>query len=146
MKHLTITFLFLIFLIAPIFGQDIKTDKHPIDIKLELCHDNGANHNNYGMAQCEAIAREEWEKEMEKYYTMLMSILNEEEKEKLKSAQIQWLDFKEKELDFSGTMYYNMQGTMWQIVAAQRSCSLVKERALDLSGYYKMLTFDDEEK
>jgi len=146
MKHLTLIVLFLVFVTVPIFGQEKDTYKHPIDIELEKCHDTGANHTTYGMVQCEVTAREEWEKEMEKYYSMLMNILNKEEKEKLMSAQMQWLEFKEKELDFSGTTYFNMQGTMWQIVAASRSCEVVKQRALDLSGYYKMLTFDDEEK
>ncbi len=141
----SITVLFIIFLTVPIFGQNNQTDKHPIDIKREQCHEIDSNQTTYGMMQCEAIAREEWDKEMNKYYKLLMDTLTIEEKEKLKIAQRQWLNFRDMELDFSGTMYYNMQGTMWRVVAAGRACEIVKERALELKGYYDMLTFDGEE-
>ncbi len=128
------------------FGQNNQTDKHPIDIKREKCLELDSNQTTYGMMQCEAIAREEWDKEMNKYYKLLMETLTMEEKEKLKIAQRQWLSFRDMELDFSGTMYYNMEGTMWRIVAAGRSCDIVKERALELKGYYDMLTFNGEER
>jgi uncharacterized protein YecT (DUF1311 family) len=143
---LTITVLLIILQTAPIFGQNNQTDKHPIDIKREQCHEIDSNQTTYGMMQCETVAREEWDKEMNKYYKLLMDTLTIEEKEKLKIAQRQWLDFRDRELDFSGTMYYNMQGTMWRVVAAGRSCDIVKERALELKGYYDMLTFDGEER
>lgn len=143
---LPITGLFFIFLSVPIFGQNNQTAKHPIDIKREQCHEIDSNQTTYGMMHCEAIAREEWDKEMNKYYKLLMDTLTIEQKEKLKIAQRQWLDFRDRELDFSGTLYYNMQGTMWRVVAAGRSCDIVKERALELKGYYDMLTFDGEEK
>jgi uncharacterized protein YecT (DUF1311 family) len=125
------------------FGQENKSnEKHPIDIRLENCLAIDSNQTTYGMMNCEVTARDEWDKEMNKYYKLLMDTLQKDEKEKLKTAQISWLSYRDKEGDFSGTMYYNMQGTMWRITAAGRSCEIVRQRALELKVYYDMLAFD----
>ena len=94
------------------------------------------------MIQCSSIAENEWDKELNKYYNLLLTKLNVDEKQKLKNTQRYWLIYRDNELSFSGTMYYNMEGTMWRVAAAGRSCDIVKERALELKNYYDVLTFD----
>lgn len=97
------------------------------------------------MMQCESIAREKWNNEMDKYYGLLVGKLSLIEKEKLEYAQKLWGEYKESELDFEGTMYYNMQGTLWRVVAAERSRQIIKTRALELKEYYETITFDNAE-
>jgi uncharacterized protein YecT (DUF1311 family) len=139
----TILLIILFLLTISTFGQDSKTEEiHPIDIRLEKCHSIDSNQTTYGMINCEIIARDEWDLEMNKYYKLLMDSLKTEERVKLKAAQISWLTYRDKEKEFSGTMYYNMQGTMWRIAAAGRSCEIVRQRALELKAYYDVFTFD----
>ncbi len=125
------------------FGQETHTSKkHPIDIRLEKCHLIESNQTTFGMVNCETIAREEWDLEMNRYYKLLMNTLQTDEKVKLKAAQVSWLSYRDKEMEFSAKMYYNQQGTMWRVVAAGRSCDIVRQRALELKSYYEILTFD----
>jgi len=139
---LLLIMLFFIFTSGQTIGQNTQTDKHQIDVRLEQCLALDSNLTTSGMMNCEIIARDEWENEMNKYYKMLMDTLPIEEQTKLKIAQALWLDYKEKEIEFSTTMYYNMTGTLWKIVAASRTCEIVKARALELKSYFDMLTFD----
>lgn len=110
-----------------------------IDRKLEACLDVDSNQTTVGMIQCTNVAEEEWDKELNKNYKLLMRILSEEEKAKLKESQRKWIEFRDKENEFSGTMYYNLQGTMWRVVAAEARYQIVKQRALDLKNYYDVL-------
>jgi uncharacterized protein YecT (DUF1311 family) len=139
------TRLFIIFLslfYVTLHGQTDNTKvEHPIDIRLEQCHAVDSNQTTYGMMNCEAIARDEWDKEMNKYYKLLMDTLPSDEKVKLKAAQIAWVNYRDKEKEFSTTMHYNMLGTMWRVVAAGRSCNIVRQRALELESYYDNFTF-----
>ncbi|MBK9733114.1 MAG: DUF1311 domain-containing protein [Chitinophagaceae bacterium] len=119
--------------------------QNPIDIRLKECLEVDSNYTTYGMMHCEALARDEWDVEMNKYYHLLIDTLNADEKEKFKVAQRQWLKYRDKEFEFSATMHYNMQGTMWRVVAAARSCEIVKARALELKDYFETLTFHGQE-
>lgn len=143
MKRQTIVLLTLLLLTTVTFGQDEKIkEKHPIDIQLEKCHSIDSNQTTYSMIQCEVIARDAWDSEMNKYYQLLMSILQADEKAKLKAAQVSWLTYHNKEKEFSRTVYYNLQGTMWRVIAAGRACEILKQRTLELKAYYDTLTFD----
>lgn len=125
------------------FGQDINfKENHPIDIKLEKCLAIDSNMTTAGMIKCQAVAKDEWDLEMNKYYNLLMDTLASAEKAALKTAQKSWLNYRDNEMKLSGAIYFNMQGTMWHVVAAGRSCDIIRQRALELKAYYDMLTFD----
>lgn len=124
------------------FAEDTTETRHPIDIRLEECLSIDSNYTTYGMMRCEAIARDEWDKEMNKYYNLLITELSEEDVDRLRASQRQWLKFRDKEVDFSSQMYYGMEGTMWRVVAASSHTDIIKTRALELKSYYEMLTFD----
>ncbi|MBL7884247.1 MAG: DUF1311 domain-containing protein [Bacteroidia bacterium] len=142
MKQNITLFIFILFSMC-IFAQDEQLkQKHAIDVRLEACYAIDSNQTTFGMINCEAIARDEWDKELNKYYKLLMATLQPLEKTKLKSAQLAWISYRDKELNFSGAMYYGMQGTMYHVMAAARSCDIVKQRALELKSYYEILTFD----
>ncbi len=136
------TVLFTLFLTITTFGQDTNNEKHPIDIKREQCLYTDSNQTTYGMMECEAIARDEWNDEMNKYYKLLMNTLTTEQQENLVIAQKHWIYYRDKEFDFSNRMYYDKEGTLWKIVATGRQCEIVKQRALDLKVYYETLSFD----
>jgi uncharacterized protein YecT (DUF1311 family) len=115
------------------FGQ--TEAKHPIEIQRENCHEINSNQTTSGMTNCEYVAAELWDKQLNENYNLLMSLLNKEEKEILKESQLNWIEFRDKELKFSGTFYENLGGTMWRIVSASRLCDLNRTRALELKEY-----------
>jgi uncharacterized protein YecT (DUF1311 family) len=116
-------------------GQN-KTDSNIIDKQLDACLDSSQNYTTYGMMQCEVRARDAWDKKLNKYYKLLMQTLSEDEKQKLKASQKNWLAFRDSENIFSSTIYNNMEGTMWGIAKIQSELELIKHRTLELKAYY----------
>jgi len=142
MNKLILTVLILGFSLS-VLGQEKNEEKNPIDVKLDKCLENDSNYTSLGMIRCSEIAREDWDKELNKYYKLLMNVLEEDAKAKLKKSQIKWIEFRDLEYEFSSEMYSDMQGTMWKIVAAGRRCEIVKARALALKDYYETYIFDE---
>ena len=139
MKYLLKIFLSVIFTFLSffIYGQTSNKVESSIDKEYESCQ--GENQTTQGMIECAQNAQKSWDVELNKYYKQLMTLLSPDEKEKLKKAQIGWLAFRDSEFQFSGTTYYNLQGTMWQITAADRAMSIVRTRAQELKTYVDIL-------
>ena len=137
MKYLAALFLTLIIVVNS-HGQ-IGQGEHVIDKHLRACLDSAENQTTIGMINCSSRAGEQWDKELNKNYNLLMSKLSADEKEKLKSAQKNWITYRDREMDFARTMYINMQGTMWRMVIADRQTELTKQRALELKAYHENL-------
>lgn len=137
MKNICITFLFigLIVCSSGVFGQN-DTAINLIDKELNACLDSSQNSSTIGMSECIIRAKDAWDKELNKYYNLLMATLSKDEKDKLKAAQRKWLSFRDSENMFSTTMYRNMQGTMWRIAKVQSDLNIIKQRALELKAYY----------
>jgi uncharacterized protein YecT (DUF1311 family) len=133
----------LLLLTRTLFCQNDSIKKYPIDIKCELCLKTDSNFTTYGMMRCEITAAMEWDAELNKYYKLLMTVLSPEAKEKLKTAQIKWLSYRDNEFKFSETMYTDMKGTMWRVVNVSRETEIIRQRALDLRAYYNTLTFNN---
>jgi len=114
-------------------AQDLD---HPIDVRTRACLDSVENQTTMGMIGCARRAYEAWDKELNKNYKLLMGVLSAEEKEKLKVAQRNWITWRDSETGFSGTVYGNIEGTMWRTVSADRYADITRQRALDLKVYY----------
>jgi len=128
----------LAFRVVYSYGQT-DTKEHPIDRHLRECLDSAENQTTVGMSRCAVEAGKEWDRELNKNYDLLMSQLSVDEKQKLKDAQRNWILYRDKEIEFARTMYFNLQGTMWRIVIAQRQTELTRQRALELKEYYDNL-------
>jgi uncharacterized protein YecT (DUF1311 family) len=126
---------FIFILTCSVLSQEKQTE---IDTLYKICIDN--NPSTQGVIHCAGIAEEAWDKEMNQYYNLLMDVLKEDEKIKLKDSQLKWVAFRDSEFDFSGTMYYNLGGTMWLVANADKRVDIVKARALELKDYYTNLT------
>jgi uncharacterized protein YecT (DUF1311 family) len=120
-------------------GQEKKTEQS-IDQRLKACLDVEKNQTTAGMIECTNRAQEQWDKELNTNYSLLIGKLSADEKEKLKVAQRNWIAYRDKEIEFARTMYINMQGTMWRVVLADRQMELTKQRALDLKAYVDNMT------
>ncbi len=120
-------------------GKGNEEEKHPIDQRLADCLDVSENQTTVGMVNCAEKAEEEWDQELNKYYTLLMGVLSNPEKELLRQAQRKWLEYRDSEFKFSAEMHYNLEGSMWRIVAAERRAYIIRDRALALKVYYEIL-------
>jgi len=139
MKFLITSGLLFVLLTNVTIGQDKQSDKHPIDLKIEQCLSIDSNQSTFGMINCIRTAMEEWDAELNKYYKLLMETLTTDEQKKLRTAQRQWLEYRDKEFEFIETMHRNMEGTMWKIVEADSRNNIVRQRALELTSYYNTL-------
>jgi len=120
-----------------VFAQN-DTTGHAIDIQLKKCLDETDNPTTLSMLACTEIAQIAWDVKLNQQYNQLMAELTADERKILKSAQKTWLFYRDNELLFSSTLYNNMEGTMWELVIAQRKLEIVKRRAPKLKDYHEM--------
>ncbi|MDD2385841.1 MAG: DUF1311 domain-containing protein [Bacteroidales bacterium] len=142
MKKLIFTVMILGFSLI-VVGQEKTEDKHPIDVKFEDCLDNDSNYTTSGMIDCSQIAEADWDEELNRYYKLLMGVLEEDAKAKLRKSQIKWIEYRDLEFDFASQMYADMQGTMWILEAYGRRINFVKARVLEFKAYYDDYTIND---
>jgi uncharacterized protein YecT (DUF1311 family) len=129
--------IFLSFLRVASFGQDIQP-QHPIDIKYQACLDS--NSSTIGTLECLSSARQDWDKELNKYYKLLMKELNQSGQLALRKSQKQWIIYKETETKFYLGLYTKKEGTMWNVVMARRGMDIIRTRAIELIEYYETIT------
>lgn len=121
------------------YGQDAIKAEHIIDKQLRLCLDSNENQTTIGMIQCTNRAEDLWDVELNKYYKLLMGVLDKDQKILLKEAQVKWLAYRDSEIKLASDLYYSLEGTMWRIVYADRRMEIVKQRAEELRLYYETM-------
>ena len=110
--------------------------QNPIDVRYQACLNLPSNETTVGMIECAHAAADAWNAELENDYKLLMSKLSPDGQKSLERAQRAWVEYREKESSFSGTLYYSeMDGTMWHTTNADRTYEIVRERALALEAY-----------
>lgn len=119
----------------PLAAQRDTLADHPIDRELSECMGTPEGQSTFGTIDCIRTAAEQWDRELNAAYTNLMKILAPKERTMLKTAQKQWLAWRDRELEFSATMYYGLEGSMWKVMAADRAYQIVRRRALELASY-----------
>lgn len=131
-------FSFLLALATTIsYGQKADTTYYPIDKQCDQCLKSASTTTD--MMLCFGYARESWAMEITKYYNLLTGKLKPEQKEKLIAAQEGWMNYKEIEFTLCNYIYYDEdQGQEKKIDAASRQALFLKQRALDLMGYYDL--------
>ena len=112
------------------------SDTTTIDIALDDCLATGENQTTYGMIQCIDTAYAAWDVELNKNYKLLMSVLGEEEKEKLKTAQKAWITMRDADNAFIGLYSDNLGGSMYKVSANYHAMEIVRLRALQLRSFY----------
>ncbi len=132
----TLLVVIAMFCTAAAHGQ---SDTLTIDRRLQDCLDSSANHTTIGMSECIQKATVLWDAELNRHYQELLQVLSGDQKKQLRAAQRQWIRYRDQELEFSNNLYYDMGGSMWIPVAAERRLQLTKQRALELAGYLENL-------
>ena len=113
----------------------------PIDRKLEDCIDRDPS--TAGMVECTEAAFAAWDKELNAAYQALAKLLGPEQKGALKTAQRQWLAWRDAEFAMLDAIYATREGTMYLPMAAGDRMEIVKARAVELRSYESLLRIDE---
>ena len=110
--------------------------KHSIDKMEEICLSNKSSTQE--MNECTFKAMDAWNKEIEKYLTLLKNINSKEDFENIQISQKNWEKFRDSEI-----IVYNLiqqkEGTMFQNVSTGFKRELIKQRAIELKSLYETL-------
>lgn len=117
-----------------VFADEVNS----IDKAEEACISKTSSTD--AMLKCTAIAYDAWDKEMNKYYNLLMKRLPSEQKSELLKAQKSWLSFRDSSFTFINNSIREKQGTMYLNVASGERREIVKQRALQLKEYYSIIS------
>lgn len=92
------------------------------------------------------IGYEIWDRELNIYYSKLMKILGEQEKNLLKESQLAWIKERDKTIDFNSLLLdkkYTTTGTMYVLMRAGDADAvitlIVKQRALLLKKWLEFI-------
>ena len=131
MRKVFAVFIILILSTSVCYSQDKKL--HPIDQWFSSC--TSKDNSTAGMRGCLAKAYDLWDKELNKNYGDLMKALPQDGKAILKSAQQQWVRYKDAEFKLIDKTEGRKSGTMWLVIADDHRVNIIKQRAIELSGY-----------
>jgi len=112
-------------------------EEHPIDKSLQLSLDK-AHGITAGMKKCLEEATVQWENELNKYYNLLMIILDKEAVKNLKKSQLAWERFRNLEYEFIPN-YFVVFGSYVGIAIREQKMKVVRARALQLKQYYETI-------
>lgn len=139
MNKLLIILLSLFSLTA--FSQTKGKKENLIDIQEKKCLDK-EDITTAEQCNCTIKAQESWDKELNKYYSMLKTKLSKEDFEILKNSQKQWISYRDKEFLFISKYFLEIkQGTMWYPIAQGKKKEIIKLRVAELKNYYEMLEY-----
>lgn len=121
--------LFLLPLAFPALGLATQPGEN-IDKQLQACklHANSTNDN----AQCYSSATQQWDKELNQQYQLLIKDQPPSVREKITAAQRSWLQYRDGYNEAISTYYQQQQGTIWRLVAAESKMNIIRDKAIDL--------------
>lgn len=128
--------LLTLFLPTIVCAQD--TPSHPIDRSLEVCTEKDPS--TAGMVRCIDIAYKKWDEELNKNYQTLMRKLKPAGKQLLKTAQLNWITYRDNEFKLLDSIYDTLQGTMFIPMRIDQKMQIVKQRALALVSHLDLLS------
>ena len=137
MKHYA--FLLLIVLLPTIASaqETQEAQRHPIDVALDACMEKDPA--TAGMLRCTDLAYRKWDQELNKNYRTLMNTLKPAGKPLLRSTQLSWIAYRDKEFKLIDLIFDDVQGTMYIPLRLDTKLQIVKQRALALAAHIDML-------
>ncbi|MNU12022.1 hypothetical protein D3C71_00430 [compost metagenome] len=133
--------LIIVFLSVLVFSQSKNQQENVIDIEESKCFDK-QDISNAEIRKCTIKARDSWDKELNKFYSLLASKLPKDAFEILKASQKEWIIHRDKEFKFITKFYFEVkEGTMWYNIAENKKKEIVKNRALELQMYFQNLDY-----
>lgn len=131
----------LLAMTAPAFASNLKD---PTAETLDHCLNDPANGSTAGQTDCEAAATSDYDRRMNAAYAALMHKLPREAAQQLRLSQRAWLAFRDAEAKARNALYETRQGTMYVPMQAADATNVIRDRALLLEGYVRVMAIDDE--
>lgn len=116
-----------------------KAEIQPIEKSVQDCMKK-EDYTTGGMSKCLDDSINDWNKEIDRYLSLLKETLPEEQYDLLKTSQNKWEDYKKAQWAFLNAAIGKNQGTMYINVLSGDRADVVEKRAKDLSGLYFELT------
>lgn len=114
---------------APLAAQE-----HAVDEKLTRCLDAPEGVSTHGQRQCFATALEDWDRALNLVWGDLLDTLPNASHAALRSAQREWLKFRDAEFKAIAASYGAMEGTMYQVMADAAAVRVVADRVKQLEA------------
>lgn len=114
----------------------------PTATALAHCLDDASNASTRGQTDCEAIAQDAYDRRMNSAYSSLMHRLPRDAAGNLRLSQRAWLAFRNSEAEAQLSLYETRRGTMYVPMQAYDTTILVRDRALQLEGYVRMMSIE----
>lgn len=134
-----IIILLTLFMSSTAYSQN-EQKLHPLDSLYDACIANFVGDPD--KINCTREAIDNWDDELNKYYKLLMNVLDSNTQNVLRKTQRQWIKYRDTEFDCVDSLY-NIDGTMYPILAIQRKMKIVRTRALELKRYYWIKTEEE---
>jgi len=132
-KQAFLTILVSALLATFVFAQD----EHLIDKSLGECLDNSKS-ITAETTRCLEETYTKWEAELDKYYNLLMGVLDKESKERLRKSQAAWVKFRDLEFEFI-PYYFQDIGSYQGPTMRGNKVDIIRDRALRLQAYYETI-------
>ncbi|MEW6631299.1 MAG: lysozyme inhibitor LprI family protein [Pseudomonadota bacterium] len=145
MRRLWLTRLAMVFLLAPALPAALSASdlKDPTAETLDSCLNDAANASTAGQTGCEATASSDYDRRMNAAYATLMGKLPSKAAEQLRLSQRAWLAFRDSEAKARDALYATREGTMYVPMEASDATDIVRDRALQLEGYVRVMAIDE---
>jgi uncharacterized protein YecT (DUF1311 family) len=115
----------------------------PTAATLDRCLSDPANASTAGQTECEAAALSDYDRRMNAAYATLMHKLPEKAAQQLRLSQRAWLSFRDSETKARDALYETRQGTMFVPMQASDATNVIRDRALQLEGYVRVMAIGD---
>ena len=125
---------------APLLASGLKD---PTAETLDRCLNDPDHGSTSGQTECEATATDDYDHRMNAAYATLMHKLPREAAQQLRLSQRAWLAFRDAEAKARDALYETRQGTMYVPMQAADATNVIRDRALLLEGYVRVMEIDE---
>lgn len=136
-------------LLLPVVAWSVLSTLHaaekPVDAlekTLQHCLDDAANASTSGQTECIGDAQKSWDTWMNRAYGRLITKLPSTAAASLRTAQRNWLAFRDTELKAQSDLYETRRGMMYVPMEANDAMLLTQSRAKLLERYVDVLNID----
>lgn len=116
--------------------------KDPTAVALRRCLDEAANASTAGQTACEAVAQRSYDRRLKASYSAVMHRLPTAAAQSFRRSLQSWLAFRHAEAQARSAFYATRQGTLYVPMEAGDATNIVRNRALQLEAYLRVLKIE----
>ena len=123
--------IFLLIIVSQFFNVVVANN---IEVIERECLNNTSS--TAGMITCTQQAKKMWQKEMEKYYSLLFDEIPQPNRKNLQNSQKYWLNYQSEQAKLTNELLDEQKGTMYLNVRENLQKQTAKTRAIELRELY----------